>query len=226
MSKKFKTEQELEYYYKAQLSHKISQLMFFYKKLSDKKTDNDWILKEYKPKLKKRIEKAEKKYIKDLEKAKKNFQRVKEGKKEYKYKKKDKEITKSSLLKTIQKYCRLRDSNKNWMGVCISCWKVVHYKKADGGHYISRVHNYTAFNPDNIHLQCKWCNIKMSLSTDESKRIVENYRKNLIKKIWLEKVEELEESKHKVADFFCSSRKKEKKQEYLEKCKSLKAEKT
>ncbi len=225
MSKKFKTEEDIRKYYEAKINWKISQLIFYYKTLTNQKINSDWILKEYEPKLNKRIERAERNNKTKLNQEIKNFQRKQEGKKEYKYKKKEKEVTKNSLLKTIQKYCRLRDSDKRWFGHCISCNKKVHYKKADWGHYISRIHNYTAFNTDNIHLQCKWCNIKMSLSTEESKEIRNNYRKNLIKKIWLDKVQILEEGKHKVADFLCSSWKKEKKQEYLEKIKKLKAEK-
>ena len=97
---------------------------------------------------------------------------------------------KNKLFEAIQKYARLRDSDSTWFGKCISCWKKIHWSKADGWHYISRANMSTAFNPDNINLQCKYCNGMLHWNSIE-------YRKNLIKKIGLEKVERLESLKNK-----------------------------
>lgn len=101
---------------------------------------------------------------------------------------------KEKLLTLIQKYVRLRDSNKQWIGRCISCWKLVHRTKADGWHYISRMYKWTAYDERNINLQCKYCNWMLNWNQLE-------YRKNLIKKIGLEQVEELEKNKNNKIDY-------------------------
>ena len=99
-------------------------------------------------------------------------------------------MIKNKLYELVQKYARLRDSDKYGWWKCISCWKKVRWDKADWWHYISRSNLSTAFDPMNIHLQCKYCNGMLHWNYIE-------YRKNLIKKIGLEEVERLERLKHK-----------------------------
>ena len=41
---------------------------------------------------------------------------------------------------------------------CVSCGKVVHWKEAQGGHYVSRGAAATKLMEENIHPQCKQCN--------------------------------------------------------------------
>jgi len=77
-------------------------------------------------------------------------------------------------------YIRKRDEGQN----CISCGKPP--KKANAGHYKSvGAHPELRFNELNVHLQCEHCNTYLHGNLIE-------YRKNLINKIGLEAVEELE----------------------------------
>jgi len=67
----------------------------------------------------------------------------------------------STLIKSLDRifsqYIRQRDSD-NGYGKCISCGKVVHWKKAHAGHYINRKHLSVRFNECNVNLQCVSCN--------------------------------------------------------------------
>lgn len=99
------------------------------------------------------------------------------------------EKIKQKVLSLAQLYSRLRDSDENWYWKCISCWKRIHRTKWDWWHYISRTNMSTAFNLNNINLQCKHCNWMLHWN-------IQWYRANLINKIWEEWVRELEESKN------------------------------
>ena len=93
---------------------------------------------------------------------------------------------KNSLLRTIQKYCRLRDTGENWYWRCISCPKIRHWKWADWWHFISRAVNSTAFDERNINLQCKECNWFKNWNTKA-------YRLWMIEKYGIEVVQEIEQ---------------------------------
>jgi hypothetical protein len=68
---------------------------------------------------------------------------------------------------------------------CISCGRF-HQGKWNAGHYISRgASPALRFHPDNIHKQCEPCNTSLSGN-------LVNYRKRLIEKIGIERVEWLE----------------------------------
>jgi hypothetical protein len=99
----------------------------------------------------------------------------------------------------VQKYARLRDSDVYGYWYCISCWNKVHYKKADWWHYISRRFMISAFDPDNIHLQCKTCN-KPAHRWWKDWNILE-YRPRLIQKIWIWKVTKLENDKNAIKNW-------------------------
>jgi hypothetical protein len=119
------------------------------------------------------------------------------AKREKEQRKKDKERMQS--LKTVgdyikdaqaavNKYIRLRDAKKP----CISCGNTKSHKiglsghRYDAGHYRSRGSaGHLRFNLLNIHKQCVYCN------RDMSGNLVE-YRKELINRIGLERVERLE----------------------------------
>lgn len=73
---------------------------------------------------------------------------------------------------------------------CISCGKIGHWKTMDGGHYIPRAVRALELEPDNVWAQCKRCNAFLEGNTTE-------YRKSLIEKIGLERVEELEADSNK-----------------------------
>ena len=64
----------------------------------------------------------------------------------------------AKLDKVFSEYVRLRDSDSNGYGKCITCGKVIHWKDGDAGHAINRAHMSTRFDEMNVHLQCRHCN--------------------------------------------------------------------
>ena len=65
---------------------------------------------------------------------------------------------KKELDRVFSLYIRLRDSDSNGFGRCITCGRVRHYKKADCGHYMKRQYLATRYDEKNCNLQCKHCN--------------------------------------------------------------------
>ena len=66
-------------------------------------------------------------------------------------------------LKTLDdwfsKYIRLRDSDDNGYGECISCGKrPIYWKDADAGHYVNRRKYAVRYNEKNVNFQCRACN--------------------------------------------------------------------
>lgn len=93
--------------------------------------------------------------------------------------------TRSDWVKDAQvafnQWIRVRDANEP----CISC-KRFHSGQYHAGHYLSvGAHPELRFEPLNVWKQCQPCNTHLSGN-------LINYRKNLIEKIGLEKVEWLE----------------------------------
>lgn len=85
----------------------------------------------------------------------------------------------AKATKHFNKFIRERDKGKP----CISCGK---YTTLQAGHFYSGGHySGLRFNPDNVWGQCLRCNYY--LSGDLS-----NYRKNLIARIGIERVEKLD----------------------------------
>lgn len=88
-------------------------------------------------------------------------------------------------------YIRTRDSQQ-YEGrafKCISCGRVLPIEQADCGHYINRAHMSLRFSESNCHAQCRHCNRFQEGN-------IQDYRKGLIKKIGLQKVELLEAQKN------------------------------
>lgn len=86
---------------------------------------------------------------------------------------------------TFNKFIRLRDNGKP----CISCLNDKP-KKVNAGHYYSSGgHKNLTYNEDNCHLQCEFCNSYLHGNLIE-------YRKNLIERIGIERVEKLDELAH------------------------------
>jgi intein/homing endonuclease len=111
----------------------------------------------------------------------------------------------------FNKYIRLRDKGQP----CISCSKPA--KKENAGHYRSAGGNpELRFEELNVHLQCEYCN------TYKHGNLIE-YRKNLINKIGLDKVEWLEKS-HEPANYNIEEVK-EIIKTYKDKCKQITNEK-
>ena len=91
----------------------------------------------------------------------------------------------NKALMLMQLLRRLQEATDNRYVYCISCGAILHYKQAQGGHYIPRRHRSTELEPDNINPQCARCNGFLSGNT-----IL--YRDNLVKSIGIERVERLE----------------------------------
>jgi len=79
------------------------------------------------------------------------------------------------LDRIFSEFIRLRDSNKDGYGCCISCGKIIHWKEGHCGHYINRRHLSLRYDEQNCNLQCVKCN-----SFDEGNNI--GYTRGLIKK--------------------------------------------
>ena len=62
------------------------------------------------------------------------------------------------LWKEFSLFIRLRDSDADGFGNCITCKKKAYYKESHAGHFISRRHKATKFDEKNVHLQCVACN--------------------------------------------------------------------
>ncbi len=97
--------------------------------------------------------------------------------------------TVQELMKIVQvtfnKFIRLRDKGKP----CISCLNDKP-KKVNAGHYYSSGgHKNLTYNEDNCHLQCEFCNSYLHGNLIE-------YRKNLIERIGIKRVEQLDELAH------------------------------
>lgn len=128
----------------------------------------------------------------------KNLEKIKQ--KEVKdWNKRKKEIIKGmetvqQLMKitqtTFNKFIRLRDKGKP----CISCLND-RPKKVNAGHYYSSGgHKKLTYNENNIHLQCEYCNTFLHGNLIE-------YRKNLIERIGIERVERLDELAHETKKY-------------------------
>ena len=63
-------------------------------------------------------------------------------------------------LTAIQKLARISAADEYGMVQCVSCDKRLHWKEADGGHYIAKgSSSYWALEIENVHPQCKKCNL-------------------------------------------------------------------
>ncbi len=82
---------------------------------------------------------------------------------------------------SFQIYIRQRDVDLP----CISCDKT--YAKWDAGHYLkAEIYTKLIFNEDNVHKQCSYCNLQLAGNLIE-------YRKGLVKRIGINRVEDLED---------------------------------
>ena len=93
------------------------------------------------------------------------------------------------LDRVFSAYIRLRDVMPNGCFRCISCGQIKRFEQGDCGHYHSRVHMSTRWNPDNCHMECKSCNRVCS-------DYLIGYRRHLVEKIGLDRVNRLEVLAH------------------------------
>lgn len=89
------------------------------------------------------------------------------------------------LDKVFSAYVRLRDVMPNGCFRCISCGQIKTFDQADCGHYFSRTHMATRWDPDNAHAECQFCN------RVRSDHLI-GYRQNLVYKIGLERINRIE----------------------------------
>jgi len=85
-------------------------------------------------------------------------------------------------------YIRSRDADDNGMIKCISCDDLVHWKKADAGHFIKRQYKSLRFSEKNVSGQCRKCNWLLQGNDI-------NYAKGLERKYGPGIIEELEIAK-------------------------------
>ena len=63
-----------------------------------------------------------------------------------------------TTAKDLQLLVRLRAADETGQAACCSCGRREHYKKMNGGHFVSRGHKATILDPENVHAQCVRCN--------------------------------------------------------------------
>ena len=100
---------------------------------------------------------------------------------------------KPDLVKKLDRvfslYIRLRDAMPSGFVRCISCGKIKRFEDVDCGHYFSRTHMATRFDEDNCNAGCRSCN---RMSADH----LIGYRKNLVAKIGLNRIDRLDVLAH------------------------------
>lgn len=67
-------------------------------------------------------------------------------------------MTEAKLDKAFSLWIRLRDSDDTGHCKCVTCGKIMHYRDAHCGHFISRRHKATRWNEQNCSSQCPYCN--------------------------------------------------------------------
>lgn len=116
----------------------------------------------------------------------KNELRQLEGKpqREYKQKKWTRNKKLQFALEILQENCKLRDTNQNGEGVCISCnlWKK--REELAGGHRWSRRIQGVCLNAQNVNAQCHTCNYTTWPRGDKQamERVNLSYDRNAIRK--------------------------------------------
>jgi hypothetical protein len=70
------------------------------------------------------------------------------------------ETLRKKALKSLQLLARIAAADDNGYAECVSCGVVHHYKDMDGGHFLPKGRSsYWALEVENVHPQCKGCNI-------------------------------------------------------------------
>ena len=103
-----------------------------------------------------------------------------------------KRITKSMAREELQLYCKISRADKNGIVEEITTGDKVHWRLTQGWHYVSASIAQTCFDENNIRPQYWWSNKQMSQWDKQAMLIKEKYRKNLVKRIGEEAVQNLE----------------------------------
>ena len=108
-----------------------------------------------------------------------------------------KKTNRKSLLKKAWElfsgFIKKRDTDWRGYGKCISCGKTLNLEEnpseCHAGHYEHGHQKDTYYDEDNVHLQCRQCNYYGGSKT------IKQFTINLISKIGLKKVEQLQKPK-------------------------------
>ena len=127
-----------------------------------------------------------------------------QGKEPKEYKTKSKVKPLEFALSLAQETAKLRDTDANGNGRCISCDKECTRSELAGGHRYSRKILNVCLEKCNINAQCHTCNYITWPMGNASKKMAvnEHYDENIIKKWWKDKVDAL---KHGVGIWFQTS---------------------
>jgi len=101
----------------------------------------------------------------------------------------------------LQRLVRVKaavSARANGMIKCVTCNQWGHYKDMDAGHYFSRKDKAVKLLEENIHPQCKGCNIKMSHGDT---KVTEAYRRFMVDTYGEDMLAELEMMAWGVAKF-------------------------
>lgn len=185
--KRAKKKSELEYSEKIKLKKKRFEL--------SKKYDDE-LEREYAKAERKSKARLNKKMVEYDRKCKNEIRKL-EWKEERVYKKKVKLNVVEFALELAQENSRLRDSDSEGRGFCISCDLLKERWQHAGWHYLVRGIKNICLAVANINLQCHSCNQLMWPFKNTPKWIqtAQQYRSNLIKKVWQSTVERLEQRK-------------------------------
>lgn len=108
-----------------------------------------------------------------------------------KYKARPKTLAKlkKELGIVLHRFVRLRDCQGYGFVDCISCGRSTRAEELQAGHFIPSTYASVRFLEENIHAQCRSCNLFKSGNLTE-------YRPRLVAKIGKERVEALEGRRH------------------------------
>ena len=82
----------------------------------------------------------------------------------------------------LQLLVRLKAADQNGNCKCVSCPAVKHWAEMQGGHYVGRGVNATKLLEENVHPQCRRCNLRATTShVGYTLFMVETYGLNFIK---------------------------------------------
>lgn len=118
---------------------------------------------------------------------------------EYKTKKPSKNQKLQFALAIAQENAKLRDTNADWEGFCISCNQKKSWSELAGGHRYSRMYQSICLHQANINAQCHSCNWATwpRGNTLEAERINAEYDMNILKKRGEDELWELQLMKQK-----------------------------
>lgn len=152
--------------------------------------------------LERKIEKIQKKSLAYINKKRNEYyrkcmneKRRSEGKQERNYKPRPLSRNKKLqfALAIAQENARLRDTNADGYGNCISCGKRCSYEEMAGGHGESRTTQGTCLRVENINAQCHPCNYAMWPRGNHTLKMKTqmHYRINARKRRWDDRIEKL-----------------------------------